>query len=54
MEKEDIPFLLQLVESLGYAEVKLERAYKTKDSVRFNEVKKLMMQIQKQISEIAK
>ena len=54
MEKEDAPFLLQLVKSLEDSELKLERAYKTKDSVKFNEVKKLMLQIQKQISEMEK
>jgi hypothetical protein len=54
MEKEDAPFLMQLVNSLEDSELKLERAYNTKDSARFNEVKKLMLQIQEQISEIIK
>lgn len=54
MEKEDVPFLMQLVKSLEDSEMKLERAHKTNDSAKFNEIKKLMMQIQKQISELTK
>lgn len=47
-------FLMQLVKSLEDSEIKLERAYKTNDSTQFNEIKKLMLQIQKQISDITK
>ncbi len=54
MEKGDVPFLMQLVKSLEDSELKLERAHNTNDSVKFNEVKKLMLQIQKQIAEIVK
>jgi hypothetical protein len=52
MEEGDIDFLVQLTKSLEDSELKLERSYNTKDSAKFNEVKKFMLQIQKQISEI--
>ena len=52
MKKEDISFLTQLVNSLEDAELKLERAYKSKDAKEFNRIKKFMSNIQKQISGI--
>ena len=52
MKKGDISFLNQLVKSLGDAESKLEKAYKEKDAEDFNEIKRFMLQIQKQISDI--
>jgi len=54
MKKEDIPFLNQLVNTLEEAELKLEEAYRTKDYEKFNKSKKLMLQIQKKISEVVK
>jgi len=52
MQKEDILFLNQLVKALEDTELTLERAYKNTDSNRFNESKKLMIQIHRQILEI--
>ena len=52
MKKEDISFLSQLVNSLEDAELKLEKAYKSKDAEEFNKIKKFMLDIQKQISGI--
>lgn len=54
MEKEDIPFLRQLSDSFEEAAIKLEHAYKEKDYVKFGKVKKIMLQIQKKISELVK
>lgn len=50
IQKEDIMFLNQLVKTLEEAELKLEEAYDEKDYESFNNVKKLIMQIQKKIS----
>jgi hypothetical protein len=52
MEKGDILFLNQLVKALEDTELTLEKAYKNNDSNRFNESKKFMIQIHRQISEI--
>ncbi len=54
MKKEDIPLLSQLVKTLEEAELKLEEAYNKKDSEKFNNSKKFMLGIQKQISGILK
>lgn len=54
MKKEDMTFLNQLVKSLEDAELKLEEAHQTGNSEKFNEVKRLMIQIQKQITETLK
>ena len=54
MKKEDIQILNQLVKTLEEIELKLEEAYKKKDSERFNNSKRLMIKIQKQISGILK
>ena len=51
MKRGDIQFLNQLVKSLEDAELKLERAYNRKDYHQFNETKRFMLQISKQISE---
>ena len=50
MKKEDIPILNQLVRTLEEMELKLEEAYNKKDSEEFNNSKRLMLKIQKQIS----
>ena len=54
MKKEDIPVLSQLVKTLEEIELKLEEAYDKKDSDSFNNLKKLMLKIQKQISRVLK
>ncbi|MCK5149353.1 hypothetical protein KAJ87_00310 [Candidatus Pacearchaeota archaeon] len=51
MKKEDLLFLNQLIHSFEEAEPKLEKYYKKKDNEKFNKAKKIMLQIQKQISE---
>jgi len=50
VKKEDIMFLTQLVHTLEEAELKLEESYNEKNYEDFNNVKKLIMQIQKKIS----
>ena len=50
MKKEDIMFLNQLVNTLEEAELKLEEDYNEKNYESFNNVKKLIIQIQKEIS----
>ncbi len=50
MKKEDIPVLGQLVKTLKELGLKLEGAYKEQDSETFNNSKKLMLKIQKQIA----
>ena len=52
MKRDDIPFLNQLVKSLGDAGTRLEKAHIKKDAEEFNKVKRFMLQIQKQISDI--
>lgn len=52
MKKEDIPFLNQLVKSLEESEPELEKAYEKKHHEKFNQIKKFMIKIQKQISSI--
>lgn len=52
MEKEDISFLNQLVTSLEEARLKLEESYNKKDHEKFNKSRKLVLELQKKISEI--
>ena len=52
MKKEDIPVLNQLIVSLEGAENKLEKAYEEKDSQSFNNLKKMILQIQGRIQEV--
>jgi hypothetical protein len=54
MKKEDIPVLDQLVTTLLETELKLEEAHNKKDPERFNNSKKFMLKIQKQISQMLK
>ncbi len=54
MEKEDIVFLSQLIKSLEDSEKKLEKAYEKKDSDEFNKSKKIMINIQGEISKLTK
>lgn len=51
MEKGDLEFLNQLVDSIQEARDKLEKAYNEKDYEKFDKTKKFMIQIQKKISE---
>jgi hypothetical protein len=50
--QEDVTFLNHLIKTLEEAELKLEEAYDKKDYENFNRTKKMMLQIQKKISEI--
>ena len=52
MKKEDIPFLLQLVESLEEAEANLEQAHDVKDNVKFTNSKNMISKLQNKIAEI--
>lgn len=54
MKKEEILFLNQLIKSLEKAEGNLEEAYEKKDYDKFNQSKKMMLRIQKEISNIIK
>jgi len=54
MDKEDISFLNQLIKSLEEAESNLEKAYKKEDYENFNKSKRVMLKIQKEISNILK
>ncbi|MEK6926535.1 MAG: hypothetical protein AABW50_04625 [Nanoarchaeota archaeon] len=51
INSENIEFLNQLVNSLAKAEIKLEQAYQSQNYDEFNRLKKLMIQMQKRISE---
>ena len=52
MEKEHVPILSQLVRTLNEIELKLEEAYYYGDADSFNILKKFMLKIQKQISQM--
>lgn len=52
MKREDNVFLNQLVSSLEEAYEKMERAYEKRDSENFNKMKKIMIKLQKEISDI--
>ena len=53
-KEEDILFLNQLVKTLEELELKLEDNYNQKDYENFNKSKKLILEIQRKISEIVK
>jgi len=50
--QEGVTFLNHLINALEESELKLEEAYDKKDYENFNRTKKMMLQIQKKISEI--
>jgi len=54
IEKEEVYFLIQLVEALREASQKLEDFYNKKDYERFKSVKKLILQIQGKIDKVVK
>jgi len=53
-EEADVLFLDQLVKTLKEVELKLEDSYHKKDYENFNKSKKLILQIQKKISDVIK
>ncbi len=52
MKKEDVEMLGQMAKSLEEASDVLDDSYKKGDAQRFNQSKKLILQIQNKISEI--
>lgn len=52
MKKEDVVFLRQMIDSLEEAEKRLEREYRKENYNQFNKLRKAMVQIQGEISEI--
>lgn len=54
MKKEDFLFLNQLIASLEEAERNLEKAYGRRNYEKFNKIKKIMLRIQNEISNIVK
>ncbi len=54
MKTEEIQFLNQLVKSLEDAEKSLRKNYEDRSYDKFNQSKKIMLRIQKEISEIIK
>jgi Fe-S cluster assembly iron-binding protein IscA len=52
VSREDIDLLNQAIESLDFAETKLEEAYKKNNPNQFNAVKKFIIKINKRVSEI--
>jgi hypothetical protein len=54
MKKEDILFLNQLIKSLGEAEEVLEKDYEKRNYEEFSKAKKIMLRIQKGISDAIK
>lgn len=54
MKREEILFLSQLVKSLVEAERNLEKTYEKRNYTDFNKSKKIMLEIQKEISNIIK
>lgn len=53
VEKEDIPFLIHLVDSLDEARLKLEEAHANRDYEKFNKIKKFILEAQRKISEVS-
>jgi hypothetical protein len=54
MKGEDLAFLGKLVLSLERAEIQLEAAYTKSDVVKFNQLKKFILEVQAKISEVVK
>ena len=54
MQSGDIQFLNQLMRSLDEAGKSLEKAYERKDFEKFNKARKIILNLQKEISEIIK
>jgi hypothetical protein len=54
MEKEDVLFLGQLITSLEELELKLEKYYKEEDHENFIKIKRMMLKVQREISDMIK
>jgi len=54
VKEAEIPFLVQLIETLEDLQYKLEEAYEKQDYETFTKVKTLSLKIQKKISELLK
>ena len=51
MEKSELSFIAQLIKVLKESEPKLEYFYKNKDMEKFNEMKKFILHVQREIDE---
>ncbi len=49
MEKGDLSFVSQLVNSMKESELRLEEFYKNRDTQKFNDTKKFILKLQKQL-----
>ncbi|MBR9702315.1 hypothetical protein GOV13_05340 [Candidatus Pacearchaeota archaeon] len=54
MRKEEIAFLAQMVDALEEAGANLEQTYLREEYEKFDQAKKMLIQIQKKISEVVK
>jgi len=54
MEKREIQYIAQLINTLEQTEIKLEKYSREKNTNEFNNVKKFILQIQRKISEVLK
>ena len=54
MEKEDLVFLKQMVDSFEEAEPKLRKAFEKEDKEELVKLKKFMLNLQEKISEISR
>jgi hypothetical protein len=54
MKREDVLFLSQLIKSLEEAGKSLDKSYQKKNYESFNKSKKIMLKIQKEISDMIK
>ncbi|MBU3906655.1 MAG: hypothetical protein KKA64_00200 [Nanoarchaeota archaeon] len=52
MRKEDVSFLNQLARSMEETALNLERFYKKEDVMNMNKSKRLILQLQRKISEV--
>jgi hypothetical protein len=54
IKEDDLLVLNQLVRTLGEAESRLEKAFENKNYDEFNQLKKIILQIQKKMFEVLK
>jgi len=51
MEKKGEPFIEQLIDTLDNGEVLLEKAHHFNEAIKFNSIKRTMLQVQKRLME---
>lgn len=54
VEKEDLPVIEKLINSMEETVVHLEEAHKKQDKIKFNDSKKLLIEFQQKIQEMLK